>query len=145
MTASRATVRCSSVKSANRLCIDWSQAAFQRPRANPSKNSITASRSSFVRSLPNLSASGLALTGYLQPPTAPNDKVKLRGRLVRRNVVESRNGGPVNFNALFGPAQHTPPAPPACGPVGAPSEHPGRTPFLRDHVPLQLNDSKLSR
>src|SRR5437879_5497065 len=32
----------------------------------------------------------------------PNDKVKLRGRLVRRYVAESRNGGPVNFNALFG-------------------------------------------
>lgn len=32
-----------------------------------------------------------------------NDEVKLRGRLVRRYVAESRNGGPVNFNALFGP------------------------------------------
>src|SRR5467141_3781184 len=34
----------------------------------------------------------------------PNDQVKLRGRLLGRCVAESRNGGPVNFNALFGTA-----------------------------------------
>ena len=32
----------------------------------------------------------------------PNEKVKLRGRLVGRNVVKSRNAGPVNFNDVFG-------------------------------------------
>ena len=31
-----------------------------------------------------------------------DDEVKLRGRLVGRYVVESLDGGPVNFNALFG-------------------------------------------
>src|SRR5262245_19984049 len=36
-----------------------------------------------------------------------NEKVKLRGRPVRRYVAESRNGGPVNFNALF--SGHSPP------------------------------------
>ena len=42
--------------------------------------------------------------GGSRRPPRPNEKVKLRGRLVGRNVVESRNAGPVNFNDLFGPA-----------------------------------------